>query len=226
MPRPGQTKPDLVSELRRMQDRLSAVERRPVLGSAFDTYPCMEWETTSRPRQAGNVWTSCGIANVTGVSFDRVEAKFTADRIIPARSEVEIRIAAFRHPHDTFAKECIGASSAVRLTGNYSVVGTKSGMGGGKWRWIHGLPYGWDADETGDSSSIYTIELQHRNPDDCTQTSDSTWDGAYKISNMHYCAGLPEEQIPDASESGWFWYAGGDYEVVRQADTEEAFMTY
>ncbi|WP_406379032.1 hypothetical protein [Streptomyces sp. NBC_00197] len=206
-----------------MKQRLDYLERAPSPDTNYDTYPTVEWAAVSRQATGGNVWSSCGIANVSGPGFDRVEVKFITDRVIPARSESEIRLAAFRHSAESGEKTCIAASSTFRLTGNYGVSGTTSGIGIGKIRWVHGIPIGWDADEDG-VGSIYTVELQHRNPNDCPMTGDSSWDGAYKVSNMLYCVGMPTEQLPDASPSGWFWYEGGNTEVVRQPDITEVDM--
>lgn len=243
----------------------------------------MEWAATGRPRVEGNLWTSCGIANVTGGKFDRVEVKFITDFVISLRSEAEIRLAAFKHSHANQSKTCVAATSTVRLTGNW-VGDQETGrvvVGTGKWRWIHGLPRGWNVDPE-DEDAIFTIELQHRNPDDCLQTPDPAqpinqvfsffkksnedasrfaakfvhdkdnagdiaaglswtgdqpswgwvpipdnidrWNGAYSVSNMHYCVGMTAEQIPEASESGWFWYSGGDAEFVRQPNKDEDYM--
>ncbi|MFB7420786.1 hypothetical protein ACFC1L_40120 [Streptomyces sp. NPDC056210] len=256
-----------------MQKRLDDLERRPAPTSLYDTYPCVEWAAIGRGKVGDNVWSSCGIANVTGMKFDRVEAKFTTNKILATRSEAEIRIAAFKHSHNTQYKVCVAASTTVRLTGNWGATIDVGAIGMGKWRWIHGLPIGWNVD-TDDQDSIYTIELQHRNPDDCLQTPEdpeqafvwlkrksatpdskfgikgvagtpplwvigqadggaqpvgwrdigSLWDGSYQVSTMHYCAGMSAEQLPEATESGWFWYSGGDAEYVRQPDINERYM--
>lgn len=283
MANPGATQPDLVSDLGRMQKRLDDLERKPAPTSLFDTYPSVEWGAIARPLVSGNIWTSCGVSNVTGGKFDRIEAKFLTDMIFNARSEAEIRIAAFKHSHANQSKTCVAASSTVRLTGNWNATETTGPVVGlGKWRWMHGLPRGWNVD-TDDEDAIYTIELQHRNPDDCLQKGDITddtqvfgyfkqeatnaaqwaaayivsaadskdrgagltftdpapsmgwvsvpdrgfvWDGAYKVSNMHYCVGMSADQLPEASETGWFWYAGGDTEFVRQPNINEGYMSF
>lgn len=283
MANPGATQPDLVSDLGRLQKRLDDLERKPAPTSLYDPYPSVEWGAIGRPRVSGNVWASCGVSNVTGGKFDRIEAKFLTDWVFNGRSEAEIRIAAFKHSHTTQNKTCVAASSTIRLTGNWNATATTGPVVGlGKWRWIHGLPRGWNVDDD-DTDSIYTIELQHRNPDDCLQTADATndvqvwgfwkrekdnatgwtpsyvvsaednanraaglkftdpapsvgwvsapdrgfvWDGAYSVSNMHYCVGMPAEQLPEASESGWFWYAGGDMEFVRQPNINEDYFTF
>jgi hypothetical protein len=228
------------------------------------------------------------VSNVTGGKFDRIEAKFITDWILNGRSEAEIRIAAFKHSHANQSKTCVSASSTVRLTGNWVADETtgRVNVGLGKWRWMHGLPRGWNVD-TDDEDAIYTIELQHRNPDDCLQvvdpstqvlaytkksneaapaplgvwdpiyvdndpsgtyrmiaerrdrnasgdwpgkaiwvTTEPGWDGAYSVSNMHYCVGMSSDQLPEATETGWFWYSGGDAEFTRQPNIEEGYMGF
>jgi hypothetical protein len=248
------------------------LERRPVPQTVYDQYPTTEWAAIPRNRSADNAWSSCGIANVTGLKFDRVECKFITDRIISGRSEVEIRLAAFRHPYGSQFKDCVSATSVMRLTGT-----TIRSIGVGRWRWIHGIPFGWDYSDTDDA--VYTIELQHRNPNDMPQrpdnpavrqmfgyfkmsnetdiwdadlvgsagiwaaglrpSSDNTippmgwidvqdrdgaWTGAYHISNMHYCVGLPADRLPEASVPGWFVLTnGGGVRFARDADITEPY---
>jgi hypothetical protein len=285
MAKPGMTQPDLVSDLSTLQKRLDDLERKPVPTSLYDSYPCMNWETVGRNVVGGNQWSSVGVANVTGLKYDRVEAKFLADKIVAERSEAELRLAAFKHSHTTQAKTCIAASSTVRLTGNWDATPTNSAVGLGKWRWIHNIPRGWNVDSD-DLDAIYTIELQHRyndatwpkpepepdramlwgfwkmesedgkvfNPEFVRDKEDggriaaglswaagtnqphmgwvdipsnvSNWDGTYRISNMHYCVGMAAEQLPEATEAGWFWYSGGDVEIVRQPDITEAYINF
>ncbi|QPB09556.1 hypothetical protein CPT_Sycamore_016 [Streptomyces phage Sycamore] len=279
MARPGTTEPDLVGELRKMQGRLDALERAPVPQTVFDQYPSVEWAAQGRPMVSGNRWTSCGVANVSGMKFDRVEVKYITDWILKGRSEAEIRLAAFRHDYASQFKECISTTDVVRLVGGTRVVGV------GKWRWIHGIGFGWDY--TDDDNAIYTIELQHRNPDDCLQKEDPStqlfapyknsdkaapsgfdqlfynnganqgvwiwsnlmkyanskwsndgtpadyawnsipgnWDGAYSVSNMHYCVGLSQERLPGASEKGYHWYVGGESKFVRAGDIAEPYLS-
>lgn len=281
MAKPGSTQPDLVTELARMQKRLDDLERRPVPTSLYDSYPCIEWAAVNRQSVYGNLWSSCSISNVTGMKFDRIEARFITNDVVAERSEAELRLAAFKYSHVTRNKTCVAASKTVRLTGNGDASTGGSTVGTGKWRWIHGLPRGWDLDN--DSSEVvYTIELQHRNPNDCLRYPDEApyrqlygfsklaqesgeqwtaayvrsasdpdafaaglkwgsntapqlgwynlpqggylWNGAYSISNLHYCVGMAEEQLPEATEDGYFWYAGGNVEVVRPPNTQEAYM--
>ncbi|KIQ62406.1 hypothetical protein TR51_25535 [Kitasatospora griseola] len=165
MTRPGTTSPDLVGELRAMQERIAALERKPVPQTLFDQYPSIEWSAIGRSAILGNTWTSCGVANVTGLKYDRLEVKYLTDRIITGRSEAEIRLAAFRHDKDAQYKECISASNVVRLSGD-----SVRTIGVGKWRWIHGIRFGWDYSDS--DNGIYTVELQHRNPDNCPQRAE------------------------------------------------------
>ncbi|CAA07117.1 gp47 [Lomovskayavirus C31] len=146
--------PSLVTELNDLKRRLAAVERKPDVLAKFDRYPPVEWSAIGRGMVSGNVWSSCGLANVTGLVFDRVEAKFITDRLITGRSEAEVRLAAFKHDLDAGAKVCLSASSTIALTGT-----TSRALGTVYVRWLHGIPFGWDAE---DGAAIYTIELQHR----------------------------------------------------------------
>ncbi|MFE1961350.1 hypothetical protein [Streptomyces sp. NPDC059479] len=94
-----------------------------------------------------------GIANVTGMTFDRVEVKFITDWLIPGKREAEVRLAAYRHTGRA-ERQIVSASSVLNLTGLADRT-----IGVVVMRWVHGIPYGWDyADDT----TIYTIELQHR----------------------------------------------------------------
>jgi hypothetical protein len=136
-----------------MRKRIAALERAPQPLTRFDRYPVAEWGAQDRPQVFGNVWSSCSIANATGLTFDRVECKFITNFLIPGEREAEIRLAAFRHFGQN-EKECVSASSVLNLTGAPTVQVAEVIM-----RWIHGIPFGWDYD--GDTS-VYTIELQHR----------------------------------------------------------------
>ncbi|MFE4367949.1 MULTISPECIES: hypothetical protein [unclassified Streptomyces] len=215
---------------------------------------------------------------MSGLKYDRLELKFITDRMIKGRSEAEMRVAAFRHAYGTQFKECISASSVMTIHGPSD--GSRS-IGIGKIRWIHGVQFGWDYTDADDA--IYTIELQHRNPDSVpmkgdpgrqlyafsklTTENESTgigdwrpmnisndssnsyrmlaerraqgssnwtansgwyqidipWDGSYNISNMHYCVGLPQERLPDATTAGWFWYSGGTFDITRPGDIAEPY---
>ncbi|MFD7257816.1 hypothetical protein [Streptomyces sp. NPDC059874] len=249
--------PSLVNELNELKRRLSAVERKPDVLAKFDRYPTTEWAAIERGRVAGNFWSSCGIANVTGLVYDRIECKFITDRFIVDRSEGELRLAAFRH-FGTGQKECVSASRSFVIHGAATAI-----VGKGILRWVHGIPFGWDYE---DGTSTYTIELQHRYVTDQTPDvpavsqmfgfvkmsdqaadwpealmtdgngnwvpalkpdagngvpasgwadiadRDNAWNGAYGVSNMHYCVGLPEERIPEATPDGWAYYSGGTSE--------------
>ncbi|MFF2406714.1 hypothetical protein [Streptomyces sp. NPDC058092] len=145
--------PSLVNELSELKRRMSAIERAPAPVNKFDRYPSVEWAAVGRGRLGQNEWSSCGIANVTGMVFDRVEVKYITDRIIKGRSEAEIRLAAFRH-YGNAQREVVSASATMWVGGETNRV-----IGTGTIQWIHGIPFGWDyADDT----TIYTIELQHR----------------------------------------------------------------
>ncbi|MFJ9646723.1 hypothetical protein [Streptomyces sp. NPDC101206] len=235
--------PSLVNELAELKRRLSAIERAPVPVNKFDRYPVIEWASQGRPEVGGNIWSSVGIANVTGMTFDRVEVKFITDHILTGKREAEVRLAAYRHNGNV--RTCVSATSVLNLTGT-----AERRIGTVVMRWVHGIPYGWDL---GDDTTIYTIELQHRykvgpepyvsNPlqvfamykrekdpraDEgggidvgggnwvvyqsgnnrspvgyVTIPDGANEDGAYGISAMHYCVGLPKERLPDASAKGW-----------------------
>jgi hypothetical protein len=154
-----------VGELRAIKAQIAALERKPVPQTIFDQYPTSEWAAVGRGQVFANTWSSCGIANVTGLKYDRVEVKYITDRILQGRSEAEVRLAAFRHEANTQYKECVSASNTVRLVGE-----SARHLDVGKWRWIHGIEFGWDYTDT--DNAIYTIELQHRNPNDCPQAAD------------------------------------------------------
>ncbi|MGY1436683.1 hypothetical protein [Streptomyces reniochalinae] len=146
--------PSLTNELADLKRRITSLERKPATLTKFDRYPSVEWSAIGRGKVSGNVWSSCGIANVTGMVFDRVECKFITDRLITGRSEAEVRLAAFKHDFDIGKKVCVSASSTIQLSGYSS-----RALGEVYIRWIHQIPFGWDyADDT----TIYTIELQHR----------------------------------------------------------------
>ncbi len=201
MARPGTTQPDLVSELRDMRTRLEALERKPIPQTTYDQYPCVEWAATPRGPVEGNEWSSVSVANVTGLRYDRVESKFLAYDVRAGRSEAEVRLAAFRHSYNSSLKECITATSTVRLTGNPS--GT---VAVAKWRWIHGIEFGWDYTDSDDA--IYTIELQHRNPDNCPRREDPPRQvfGPYKNSNQNAPSGFDQLFYNNGANQGvWVW---------------------
>ncbi|MFD5640741.1 hypothetical protein ACFWIP_02965 [Streptomyces anulatus] len=184
--------PSLLAELQEIKRRLAAQERAPAPDAKFDRYPTTEWAAVSRGRVPSNAWSSCGIANVTGLVYDRVELKFLVDRLTTNQAEAELRVAAFKH--NGTSKECVSASRSIRLRGAAS-----PGVGTVVVRWVHGIPYGWDY-STGDS--VYTIEVQHRylvGP----STGGSGWDGNYAIGNMHYCVGLPDSRISATPNGTW-----------------------
>ncbi|WP_327254089.1 hypothetical protein [Streptomyces sp. NBC_01244] len=142
-----------MNELAEVKRRLSAVERAPAPINKFDRYPQVEWAAQGRPAVGGNIWSSVSIANVTGLTFDRVECKFITDFLSTGKREAEVRLAAFRHTGKG-EREIVSASAVLNLTGD-----TERLIGSVVMRWVHGIPYGWDyANDT----TIYTIELQHR----------------------------------------------------------------
>ncbi|MFI6861302.1 hypothetical protein ACIBKZ_15605 [Streptomyces sp. NPDC050421] len=145
--------PSLTGELNDLKKRLASLERRPEPVARFDRYPTSEWAARGRGKVTNNAWSSCGIANVTGLVYDRLECKFYTDWFIKGRSEGELRLAAFRHYGNT-SKVCVSASSAFRIHGN----ATRS-TGTGVMRWKHGIPFGWDYQN---GEATYTVELQHR----------------------------------------------------------------
>ncbi len=259
--------PSLVNELAEVKRRLSAVERAPAPVNKFDRYPVIEWAAQGRPPVGGNVWSSVGISNATGLTFDRVEVKFITDWLLTGKREAEVRLAAFRHTGNA-QREIVSASATLSLTGN-----TTRNVGVVVMRWVHGIPYGWDyADDT----TIYTIELQHRykkgpespkgqtiyaiaategaavsgnilnwgyKQDDNgkwwwvpTYRDGSPWapdfvtvpnrdEGSYSISAMHYCVGLPQERIPEATAYGWHWRRGTNGGWVRDPDLSEPYFS-
>lgn len=270
MPINNSLPPSLLNEITEMQRRISALERKPEPITIFDRYPATEWAATPRGEVAGNIWSSVGIASVTGLVFDRIECKFITDRIIQGRAEAEIRLAAFRHNGND--REIVSASATYRISGHAT-----RHTGVGHWRWIHGIPFGWDYE---DETTIYTIELQHRyaagptpdvptrrqvfafnkapetsapaggalampnNTDYATAVLSENrpgvslgwvpvadpgnlipYDGSYSISNMHYCVGLPESRLPEATTGGYFYYRGtSNVEVARGADVSEPYF--
>ncbi|MFC9739160.1 hypothetical protein ACFVKC_14740 [Streptomyces noursei] len=145
--------PSLVNDLSELKRRISALELAPVPTNKFDRYPPVEWAPQSRPPVIGNEWSSAGVANATGLTFDRVEVKFITDYLFAGKREAEIRLAAFRHTGRA-EREIVSASSVLNLTGS-----TKRATGVVVMRWVHQIPYGWDYS---DDTTIYTIELQHR----------------------------------------------------------------
>jgi hypothetical protein len=145
--------PSLVNELAELKRRMSAIERAPAPVNKFDRYPAVEWAAQGRPEVGGNVWSSVSIANVTGLTFDRVECKFITDFMMKGKREAEVRLAAFRHDGNA-NRTIVSASRVLNLHG-----ATQRYVGVGVMRWIHGIPYGWDYAE---NNTTYTIELQHR----------------------------------------------------------------
>lgn len=142
-----------MADLNDMQKRITSLERAPEPLTKFDRYPCAEWTAVDRPQVGGNIWASVSIADVTGMTFDRMECKFITDFLYTGKREAEVRLAAFRH-YGNAQTECVSASSVLNLTGQ----ATRS-IGIVVMRWIHGIPFGWDyASDT----TVYTIELQHR----------------------------------------------------------------
>ncbi|MGW3072740.1 hypothetical protein [Kitasatospora sp. NPDC001132] len=266
-----------------MQNQIDAIERRPVPQTMYDQYPTIEWGAVPRSQVNNNEWTSTGVANVTGLKYDRVEIKYITYLVNKGRSEAEIRLAAFRHDYNSQYKQCISASQTIRLVGDTPTGESWAYLHAGKWRWQHGIQFGWNhgTDDTG----IYTIEMQHRNPNDCLQRGDSQlqvygfykysdqpvpdgisdwrpmnvtndngadyrilaqrkakgtpdnwpgdagwvgvsdpWDGAYNISNMHYCVGLSQERLPGATREGWHWYTG-NAKIARAANVNEPYFS-
>ncbi|MER5258530.1 hypothetical protein [Streptomyces sp. NPDC002855] len=145
--------PSLVNELAEVKRRLAAIERAPTPVNSFDRYPQVEWAAQPRPEVGSNMWSSFGVANVTGLVFDRVEVKFIADWLLTGKREAEVRLAAFRHTGKA-EREIVSASGVFNLTGL-----TSRRIAVCVMRWVHQIPYGWDYD---DDTTIYTIELQHR----------------------------------------------------------------
>ncbi|MFG3405635.1 hypothetical protein [Streptomyces sp. NPDC048142] len=138
---------------------------------------------------------------MTGLRYDRIESKFLAYDVRPGRSEAEVRLAAFRHSYGSSLKECVSATSTVRLTGNTSNVVSVS-----KWRWIHGIEFGWDYTDSDDA--IYTIELQHRNPNDCLRKEDPARQvfGPYKDSDKSPPSGYGQLFYNNGERQGvWIW---------------------
>ncbi|GLW03696.1 hypothetical protein Slala05_73260 [Streptomyces lavendulae subsp. lavendulae] len=245
--------PSLVNELAELKRRMSAIERAPAPVTRFDRYPVIEWAAQGRPDVGGNVWSSVGIANVTGMTFDRIETKFITDHMLTGKREAEVRLAAYRHNGNS--RTCVSASSVLNITGTPT-----RGIGVVVLRWIHGIPYGWDYS---DSTTIYTIELQHRykvGPEPFVSNREQifgmykrekdrgadggggvdvgggNWvayqsgnnrsaigyvtipdgadeSGAYGISAMHYCVGLPKERLPQATAkgTGTWWNTGASW---------------
>ncbi|MEV6419659.1 hypothetical protein [Streptomyces sp. NPDC051662] len=145
--------PSLVTELSELKRRIAAMERAPDVLAKFDRYPTTEWAAIGRGKVSGNAWSSCGIANVTGLVYDRIEAKFITDRIITGKAEAELRFASFRH-FGNAQKECLSASRSIIVRGSATrQIGTCI------FQWVHGIPFGWDYE---DGDATYTVELQHR----------------------------------------------------------------
>ncbi|WP_235094201.1 hypothetical protein [Streptomyces sp. A1-5] len=256
-----------MQELAGLKRRLTALERKPDTITKFDRYPVIEGEAVPRGPISGNPWNTCGLANVTGMVFDRIECKFNTDWLIKGRREAEVRLAAFRHSGKG-ERKIVSVSGTLELNGlaNRAVATVLM-------RWIHGIPYGWDYE---DDTTVYTIELQHRykrgpeHPKGQTiyaiaaqegsatngnilnwgyrQDDGGKWwwipayrngspwapdfvtvpnrdPGTYSISAMHYCVGLPQERIPEASTNGWAWIQGSDGKWTRDPNLSEPFFS-
>ncbi|MFE9256510.1 hypothetical protein [Streptomyces sp. NPDC006879] len=54
--------------------------------------------------------------------------------------------------------------------------------------------------------------------------SENTRYGAYSISPMHYCVGLPKSRIPEANENGWAWIKGSGAQWGREPDITEPYF--
>jgi hypothetical protein len=154
--------PSLVNELSELKRRMSAIERAPAPVNKFDRYPAIEWAAQGRPEVGGNVWSSVSIANVTGLTFDRLECKFITDFMYTGKREAEVRLAAFRHDGNA-NRTIVSASNVLNLHG----LPTRA-VGVGIMRWVHGIPFGWDYEE---NNTTYTVELQHR-----YRVGPETWD--------------------------------------------------
>lgn len=203
--------PSLVNELNDLKRRLAAVERSPDVLAKFDRYPTTEWAAIGRGRLGNNNWSSCGIANVTGLVYDRIECKFITDRFIKGRSEGELRLAAFRH-FGNAQKECVSASRSLNIHG-----ATTRQIGKGIIRWQHGIPFGWDYE---DGTATYTIELQHRYLTDMTPDNPN---------RRQVFAMNKRENDPAASEGGATAIADGDGGfkwVAFQAGTDRSPVSY
>ncbi|WP_172385207.1 hypothetical protein [Streptomyces sp. MNP-20] len=199
--------PSLVNELAEVKRRLAAIERAPAQVNKFDRYPQVEWAAQGRPQVGGNIWSSFGIANVTGLVFDRVEAKFITDWLISGKREAEVRLAAFRHTGNA-QREIVSASGVFNLTG----LATRQ-VGVVVMRWIHQIPYGWDYT---DDTTIYTIELQHR-----YKKGPEKWDpNRLQIFGM-----WKREKDKPASDSGGTEVGGGRW-VTYQAGSDRSPIGY
>ncbi|MGW0929563.1 hypothetical protein [Streptomyces sp. NPDC002644] len=219
------------------------------------------------------------MANVTGLKYDRVEVKYYTNFVEAGRSECEIRLAVMRHDPAGLTRQCVSASGTIHLSGNQA----RNWIGTGKFRWMHGLQFGWDY--TDEDKGIYTLDLQYRyRPNTLpvpevpnhnmvyafiksNTVAESTWpkgilqgDGAsnvwapgvrpssgnttptygwisipygwdswlgtIQLSQMHYCIGMPQERLPEATRNGWHWYSGGSTAWVRPADITEPYLAY
>ncbi|WP_415940424.1 hypothetical protein, partial [Streptomyces sp. 039-1] len=134
----------------------------------FDRYPVSDsGQFERRPlaivNVAQNVWNSVGIANVTGLKYDRIETRFTFSDMTPGELEGEFRLATFRHYQTatSLAKQIVSSSDAWKFTGTARSVQGRATLFSVSVRWLHGLQYGWEYGE-GEDNAVYTIELQHR----------------------------------------------------------------
>jgi len=140
--------PSLLRELNDIKRRLTAQERAPDVLAKFDRYPTTEWAAVGRGRTSDNAWSSCGIADVTGLVYDRVEVKFITNSLVTGKREAEVRLAAFRH-YGNAQRECVSASDTLHLSGS-----SAPQVGTGIIRWVHGIPFGW---EYADGTATYRV---------------------------------------------------------------------
>ncbi|MFK0294504.1 hypothetical protein ACIQU6_29105 [Streptomyces sp. NPDC090442] len=183
MAMPGSTSPDLGKEIALLKRRITALERKPVPQTVFDQYPATEVAAIPRVGVEGNSWSSVGVANVTGLKFDRVECRFNTYAIRPNVNEVEVRLAAFRHNIGSGAgpqREIVSASGVMLLPGDPR----SDYLGQVGCRWLHQIEYGWDY-STG--HSVYTVELQFR-----------------------YHSGLPKAPASNRDQIAGFWKRESD----------------
>jgi hypothetical protein len=190
--------PSLINEISDIKRRLAAVERAPAPETKFDRYPSVEWHAESRPAVGGNVWASAGLANVTGLVFDRVEVKFLTDWILRGRSEAEVRLAAFEHT-DVGTFQCISATDTWRISGE-----TNRTVRAGRIRWTHQIDYGWDYSN---DTSIYTIELQHRYPNGMLPRADPAPKGTDVLAFTKAEGANPDPQL---GQYGMYYDSGSN----------------
>ncbi|MEU3713612.1 hypothetical protein [Streptomyces catenulae] len=85
------------------------------------------------------------------------------------------------------------------------------------------LNYGYKQDESGKWWWVPTYRDKSPWAPDFVTVPNSD-DGAYGISAMHYCVGLPKERIPEADEKGWAWMRGTDGGWGRDPDITEPIL--